>query len=1015
MTFTTELAITLQQAIAHSGIDCEFRFDLTTRLLYSTDASLYQIEPLGVAFPKHTEDLSGIVSEAARLGVPILPRGAGSSLAGQAIGPALILDCSRYLNHILEINPETLTAALEPGVVLNTFNKALSAYQLQFGPDPASAERATMGGSIANNAAGAHSLIYGMAADHLLSAEVVLADGTQATWGQVAIQEAKRSSQGGSLQSAIDRAALKIRGEFAEAIRERWPITWRRASGYNLNYLLPWSPSSPAQWDLGSAAWAALEKQPIPYPPILPGSLNLAPLLAGSEGTLAVMRQVNVRLVPRPRHTILALLAFPDVSTACDKVPPLLELLPSAVELIPSTLIELARSLPAYASQLSFLDSLRTANGAQATLLVVEFSGDEPAFLKQQAEHLGSAALLAETDQAQQQVWAVRKVGLGILMSRPGSLKPVAFIEDLSVPVEHLGGFVRRLQAIFTDNGTRGDFYAHASVGCLHIRPLIDLKSPGGISRMRSIAAQAVELTLSLGGTISGEHGDGLARGEWMEREFGSQVIAAFRLLKQAADPQGLLNPGKMVDTPPLDRNLRYSEAYHPQPWQPRLDFFGAGPLGLQDAIELCNGAGVCRKAEGVMCPSFQASQDEMHSTRGRANLLRLLIAGAFPDGQAGDKAVREALDLCLACKGCKAECPSGVDVAKLKYEFTDHYYQSHPRKLRDYMFGYIGSLVRFGHPFAGMVNLFLNSRPGVALSEHILGLTPQRPFPRLAKRSLQEMLPRLIEPGAAPVETVLFLSDAFTEYFYPQAGLAAVRSLKASGCRVVILPILGAGRTLISKGFLKAAHQHALHLVAAIKRRDPTGALPIVGVEPSEIYTLRDELTDLLPGDCVAAGLSARAFMIDEFLVRPSPKVAEKIQKGVSRLASIQGLAKPEGQDQVLLHGHCYQKAQPPAADGYPVGVGATTAMLKAAGYRVSAIDSGCCGMAGAFGYELEHYEFSKKVAEMKLLSAVRSASPTTFVAACGISCQAQITDCAGRPAVHPILLIDRLLKNGN
>jgi FAD/FMN-containing dehydrogenase/Fe-S oxidoreductase len=1013
MAFTTELAKTLQDEIVRRGIDCEFRFDLTTRLLYSTDASLYQIEPLGVAFPKYAEDLAGIISEAARLEVPILPRGAGSSLAGQAIGPALILDCSRYLNHILEINPETLTAVLEPGVVLNTFNKALSAYQLQFGPDPASAERATMGGSIANNATGAHSLIYGMAADHLHTAEVVLADGTQATWGQVAIEEAERMSQDGSLQSEIYRAALKIRGEFAEAIRERWPLTWRRASGYNVNYLLPWSPSSPAQWNLGSAAWAGLEKQPIPYPPIHAGSLSLAPLLAGSEGTLAVMRQAKVRLVPCPRHTLLGVLAYPDLSTACESVPALLELLPSAVELIPPTLIELARSLPAYASQLSFLDSLRSANGAQATLLVVEFSGDEPAFLKQQAERLGPGALLAETAQAQQQVWAVRKVGLGILMSRPGALKPVAFIEDLAVPVEHLGEFVRRMQAIFTDNGTQGDFYAHASVGCLHIRPLIDLKSPGGISRLRSIAVQAVELTLSLGGTISGEHGDGLARGEWMEREFGSQIMSAFRLLKQAADPQGLLNPGKMVDAPPLDRNLRYSEAYHPHPWQPQLDFFGAGAQGLQDAIELCNGAGVCRKAEGVMCPSFQASQDEMHSTRGRANLLRLLIAGAFPNGQTGEKAVREALDLCLACKGCKAECPSGVDIAKLKYEFTDHYYNSHPRALRDYMFGYIGSLVRLGHPFARMINLLLSSRLGVTLSEKSLGLTPLRPFPSLASRSLQEMLPRQIEPDIAPVETVLFLSDAFTEYFYPQAGLATVRSLSASGCQVIILPILGAGRTLISKGFLKAARQHALHLVEAIQRLDPTGELPIVGVEPSEIYTLRDELPDLLPGDCVVAGLSARAFMIDEFLMRPSSQAARDGQQGFSRLASIQGLARPDGQDQVLLHGHCYQKAQLPAADGYPSGVAATTAMLKAAGYQVSVINSGCCGMAGAFGYELEHYEFSKKVAEMKLLPAVRAANPTTIVAACGISCQAQIADSAGRPAVHPILLIDRLLRN--
>lgn len=444
----------MQADILGQGIDCEFRFDLTTRLLYSTDASIYQIEPLGVVFPKRTDDLACILGAASRHSVPILARGAGSSLAGQAIGPALIVDCSRYLTKVLEINPEALSAVVEPGVVLNAFNKTLAEYDLQFGPDPASAERATLGGSIANNAAGAHSLLYGMTADHLVSAELALADGSKSSWGPLPIEDAERTCQGSSLQASIYKAALQIRQGYAEAIRQHWPETWRRASGYNLNYLLPWSPSSPPQWTRGSAAWAKRVGHAIPYPPVEAGSLNLAPLLAGSEGTLAVIQRATVRLVPRPRFTILGLLPFPDLSAACDSVPGLLELLPSAVELIPPTLIELARGLPAYASQLAFMDGIHTENGAQATLLVVEFSGEDLNKLKKQATRLGLGALIAETERLQKQVWAVRKVGLGILLSRPGAVKPVAFIEDLSVPVQHLGKFVRQMEAILAAHNT---------------------------------------------------------------------------------------------------------------------------------------------------------------------------------------------------------------------------------------------------------------------------------------------------------------------------------------------------------------------------------------------------------------------------------------------------------------------------------------------------------------------------------------------------------------------------------
>lgn len=1019
-----------------SSIAGQVRLDPVSRRLYSTDASIYQIEPLGVVFPRELDDLPAIVALAAQYRVPLLARGAGSSLAGQAIGPALIVDCSRHLYRQLEIDPAEGTATVAPGVIVESLNRAATPYGLQFGPDPASAERATMAGSIANNASGAHSILYGMAADHLLSAEVVLADGSLAVFEEVGLEGAHRiaaqelalgasavpaghpqavasatlspgsplSRRPGSPQliSNLYAAALNIRTNYADAIRQNWPRTWRRASGYNLNYLIPWSPTAPPEWRLS----------PIPYPPVSPESINLAPLLAGSEGTLALIRRMTVRLVPRPRHTVLGVLAYPSLAAACDAVPDLLDRHPAAVELIPENLIRLARSVPAYAQQLDFLEQL-AVHGIPAALLVVEFAGDDPARLRAQAQDLGPEVLIAESASAQKQVWGIRKVGLGILTSQPGDLRGVTFIEDLAVPVENLGQFVREMERIMAEHGTRGDFYAHASAGCLHMRPILNIKEPQGLAAMRAIATQAVELVLRLGGTATGEHGDGLARSEWLARTYGPEVIRGFRELKQAADPLGILNPGKILDAPPMDSNLRFEEGYHPRGWRTALDF--SNQAGLVGAVELCNGAGVCRKEDGVMCPSFQVTREEMHSTRGRANLLQALLSSDLPSAHlpnalnaAGiwEKAVFEALDLCLACKGCKAECPSAVDMAKLKYEFINEYYKTYRRRLRDYLFGYIGLVARLGSPFAPLANLVLGSPLFSRLADPLLGLSRNRPFPQLARQSLTSLLRQLplTESQHSTIthqqSAILFLSDPFTEYFHPQAGEAAVHALQAAGCQVQVLPVLGAGRTLISKGFIEPARRHAARLLEAIRRLDPQGAIPVVGVEPSEIIALRDEYLDLFPGDEYVRSLSRRAWMVDEFLIRPD-------LEGNPRIAKIMGSLSPNSKPKVLLHGHCYQKAQPPAPDGHPTGVIATVAMLAAAGYQVEVIDAGCCGMAGAFGYESEHYDLSMKVGEMALLPAVRAAADGVIVAAAGASCQAQIEDGAGKPPVHPITLI--------
>jgi len=1013
------------------AITGEVAFDLASRLLYSTDASLYQIEPLGVVFPRTLDELSAVVEIAADHQVPLLARGAGSSLAGQAVGNALVIDCSRYLDHIIEINPQEKTAKVQPGVIMSTLNQQAAQFGLQFGPDPASAERATMGGSIASNASGAHSIEYGMTADHLHAVDVILADGSHATFETISLPEARRRAglkpptrdsrntkhATHSLESNLYRSALHIRDQYAQAIRQNWPRTWRRASGYNLNYLLPWSPASPAKWFLGDGANSA-------YPPAPSGFLNLAPLIAGSEGTLAVIRQATVRLVSIPKKTVLGVLAYPSLAAACDAVPELLQSHPSAIELISRSLIQLARSVPAYAHQISFLDPISVSGIDPAAILVVEFAGDDLSNLLQRAKRLGKDVLIAESYADQMRVWGVRKMGLGILLSRPGEPKPVPFIEDMSVPVERLGEFVREIEGILQSHGTQGDFYGHASAGCLHIRPLLNLKRRQGVEEMLAIAEESTALCIELGGAVTGEHGDGLVRSQWILPAYGPEIVSAFRDLKQAADPQGILNPGKLPDAPPMTENLRYGPDYAAHMWVSNLDF--SRQAGLDGAIEMCNGAGVCRKAGGVMCPSYQVTADEMHSTRGRANLLRAMISGRFPDEESAEETVYAALDLCLACKGCKAECPSSVDMAKLKYEFLDYYYGStahrhYKRSVSDYLFSYIEPVGRWGRRFAPLANALLRSNLAGRLGERLFGLAHQRKLPSLQRRSLHDLISKRKlngvqlqgskqHAGNREVDC-LFLSDPFTEYFQPEIALAAMEILTQWGCSIQVLPVVGTGRTLLSKGFIDPARRQAIRVLEAIDRADPCGKLPVIGVEPSEIYTLRDEYRDLLPADERVERLATRAFMLDEFVVRPD-------KGNLKRSVRIANSPQAEKQQKILLHGHCYQKTQPPAADGYPTGVAATVQMLTAVGYEVEVVQSGCCGMAGAFGYEAEHYEISMQIGEQALFPAVRKAlkeNPRAIIAAPGVSCRSQIEDGTGVAPLHPIILVYRLINPAN
>lgn len=998
-----------QAALGQAGFRGDIRTDRTTRLLYATDASIYQIEPLAVVIPTSQEDLCAAVEFCSRYKLPILARGSGSSLAGQAIGQAVILDCSKYLNRMVELDPASRTATIEPGYLMTRLNREAGRYGLQFGPDPASADRASMGGSIANNASGSHSILYGMSADHILAVDVLLADGSAAHFELENTAEIEKRlptiARSQPRLAQIYRTALAIRRDHAGTIQGHWPQTWRKASGYNLNYLLPYSPSAPPRW-YGKA-------DSLPYPPIAGDAINLATLMAGSEGTLGVIQRLKVRLVPVPEHAILGVLSYDSIPAACDAVAAILELEPSAVELIPRSLIELARAVPAYASQVTFVE------GNPAALLLVEFSGEQPDVLAHKVRSLGDRVVVAESARDQKQVWTVRKVGLGLLQARYGDFKPISFIEDLAVPVDQLGRFVRGMDQILAAHDAACEIYAHASAGCLHIRPILNLKTHQGVEALRSIADQAVHLAIRLGGAVSGEHGDGLARTEWMQDLYGLQILGLFRTFKEAADPDYLLNPGKIIwpagDQPArMDANLRYGDTYQANAWSPVLDF--SSKVGLAQAIEQCNGAGVCRKSEGVMCPSFQVTGEEMHSTRGRANLLRAMVSGRFPGPEAAEKAVYEALDLCLACKGCQAECPSSVDVARLRYEFLHYYYSGqaaarHRRQWRDYLFGHIDRFARLGHPLAPIANLLMRIPVFRSLADRTLGLAHERPFPALSRKSLRS-LHRPARTGQAG-ERVLLLSDAFTEYFQPEVGLAALRVLENCGCRVEILPVLGAGRTLISKGFLEQARRHASQLMAAIRQHDPQGTLAVVGVEPSEILTLRDEYFDLLPGDPGIRPLAGRSFLLDEFLLRPGQDGRPRLE---SLLASRTGTTAPaRNLPKVLLHTHCYQKAQPPADDGFPSGAEAAFKALARAGFEIEVADTGCCGMAGAFGYESEHYEISRQVGELALLPAIRSAPLDQVVVAAGVSCEAQIRDLAGREAFHPAVLLDNYLTRQN
>jgi Fe-S oxidoreductase len=740
------------------------------------------------------------------------------------------------------------------------------------------------------------------------------------------------------------------------------------------------------------------------------------------------MRRVKVNLVPSPKHTILGVLAYQSIVDACDDIPRLLEFKPSAIELVPRMILQLARSVPAYARQMGWVvGDASSPLSDPAAVLVVEFSGDQLSALKEAVRRIGDVLTIAESKEDQARVWNIRKMGLGILDSRPQAARPAAFIEDCAIPVERLGEFVREVERIMSAHGTEGGIYAHASAGCLHIRPILNLQRGEGVRALRSISEEVLALTLQLGGSMSSEHGDGIVAGEWIEKTYGRDVTEAMRMLKRAVDPDNLLNPNKMFDAPPMDTHLRFGEGYQVNAWNSSLHF--DHERGLAGAIEHCNGQGVCRKSNGVMCPSYQATREEMYSTRGRANLLRAMIAvGDQRSAISEDRAelldaTYQALDLCLACKGCKAECPSGVDMAKLKYEFENQYYKTHRRPLRDYAFGYFHVTAMLASAIAPLSNVVMGIPLLKNLTAKILGVTAKRPFPKFTSRRARPSATESQRHG----EKIIFLSDPFARYIEPQVEQAAFDVLAACGYEVHVLPVIGAGASLLSKGFVEAAKRHAGRVLDALNQLDPTREAVIVGIEPPDIYCLKNDYVDMLPHrrDEIASR-AARTWLLDEYLLRSERFLGLRVGTGSQQNQSESTLrlrSAPLSAMKIKFQPHCHQRAEGLADDGLPSGTSATVELLRACGYDVEVLDTGCCGMAGTFGYEAEHYELSMQVGELKLFPAVRALNREAAmsakedhafeVTASGAACRMQIHQGVGVDAVHPILLVRDALRS--
>ncbi|MDX2218762.1 MAG: FAD-linked oxidase C-terminal domain-containing protein [Burkholderiales bacterium] len=937
------------------NVDGEILFDAASRGRYATDASIYQIMPVGVVVPRTADAALAALQIAAEAGVPILPRGAGTSQCGQTVGAALVIDNSKYLNQLVSLDVDAKRAVVQPGMVLDHLNAQLKAHGLWYPVDVSTSAQATLGGMAGNNSCGSRSIAYGNMVHRVAGIDAWLPSGDRGYFGRAA-------DMNGPVRIFAEKAAALWAREQDE-IAARFPTVQRRVAGYNLDELAP-------------------------------DRINLGKLLVGSEGTLAYFERLHLDLAPLPVHKTLGVCHFPKFYDGMNAAQYIVELDPCAVELVDRTMLDLSRRIPAFKKTVgSFL------KGEPDCVLLVEFAGDDHATQVNKLKQLGKLmhglgfpeGVVEIIDPAlQKAVWDVRKAGLNIMMSMKGEGKPVSFIEDCAVPLEHLAEYTRRLTEVFHKHGTEGTWYAHASVGCLHVRPILNMRADGA-QKMRAIAEEAAELVREYKGAYSGEHGDGLVRSEWIAPFFGPRLTAALSEIKSWFDPKGLMNPGKIVNPPKQDdRSLfRFKPDYAIANIRTGLDWSEWGndaAGGLASAVEMCNNNGHCRKFDsGTMCPSYRVTRDERHVTRGRANTLRLALSNQLQDGSGfTSDSVKQVMDLCVSCKGCKRDCPTGVDMAKMKIEFLHQYKQTHGFTLKDRAIAYLPRYAAWAKRLAPLVNAVQG------LGKPLLGFAGARSLPAWHGAGMQPTATR----SGAP-EVVLF-ADTFNCSFEPDNVSAAVEVLQAAGYQVHFASKQGdrpacCGRTFLSAGMLDEARAEVRRTLDILKPFVERG-VSVVGLEPSCLLTLRDEFRSLLPGT-EADALAAKAMLFEEFLV--SEKRAGRLDLPLQAL--------PE--TQALVHGHCHQKA----FDAFsPV-----LEVLKwIPGLKVEAVESSCCGMAGAFGYEAEHFEVSMKMAELSLLPAVRKAGADTLIVADGTSCRHQIQDGASREAVHVAKVLARAVR---
>ena len=971
----------------------EVLFSRADRGRYATDASIYQVMPVGVAVPRNQEDLLRCLDIARHHQAAVLARGAGTSQCGQTVGDALVIDNSKWLNQVIDFDPVAMTVTVEPGMVLDHLNAWLKPHGLWFPVDVSTAAQCTIGGMTGNNSCGSRSIEYGNMVHNVLAVDAVLADGTQARFGAMAGMPP--AGRVGDIVSGIERIARRERSE----IVERVPKVLRRVAGYNIDLFDCQNPR--AYTDDGTA--------------------NLAHILVGSEGTLAYSRQVTLKLAPLPGNKVLGVVNFPTFYQAMDMTQHIVRLGPTAVELVDRTMIDLALTNPAFEPVIR-----KALAGHPQAILLVEFAGDDKGALKEKLDRLdelmsdlglpGAVVKMPDANE-QKALWEVRKAGLNIMMSMKGDGKPVSFIEDCAVPLEHLAEYTSRLTDVFHKYGTEGTWYAHASVGTLHVRPILDMRRDGARD-MREIAEVASALVREYKGAYSGEHGDGLCRGEWVAWQYGPRINQAFSEIKDLFDPDNRFNPDKIVRPPKMDdkRNFRFAPGYRELPLTPALDWSAwnvtRDPLtgeesapgtgsdrsgGLAKAVEMCNNNGHCRKFDaGTMCPSYRATRDEKHVTRGRANTLRLAISGQLGEDGLASQDVKDVLDLCVSCKGCKRECPTGVDMAKIKIEARAAWTRKHGLSARDKLVGFMPRYAPYASRVGGLMAAADRAPRLSAWLKGKLGLASQRAFPQFRKSFLSGAGAN--RPAAAGSKEVLLFVDTFNNYMEPENAEAARRVLEAAGYAVHFNTRNGerplcCGRTYLSAGLVDQARAEARRTLDQLLPYVERG-VAIVGLEPSCLLSLRDEFLHYGYG-AEAEKLAASAFLFEEFLVR---------EKEAGRLAlDLHALAT----SQALVHGHCHQKAFDAV---HPV----QTVLRWIPGLQVSVIESSCCGMAGSFGYEAEHYAVSQAMGELSLFPAVRKAASDTLLVADGTSCRHQIHDGTARNAVHVARVLASSLQAG-